>query len=113
MELERVLDLAQIKRNGDFLQFDDFSELKVRVPSAGTTGRDIDYIPDAEIKLAFIKIAQKSYGISKDELLKSVANQFGFKRRGYMIMYTLEKVYQSALDDQSLVEIEGKVSVGM
>lgn len=58
-------------------------------------------------------IAQKSYGIPKDELLKIVANQFGFKRRGDKITYALEKVYQNALDDQSLVEIEGKVSVGM
>lgn len=110
MELQDGLDLAKIKRDGDFLQFDDFSGLKVRVPSAGATGRDIDYIPTDEIKLAFVKIAQKAYGLPKDELFKITANQFGFKQRGDKIMYALEKVYQTALADKSLIEIEGKVS---
>ncbi len=110
-ELRKILDSAQIKRDGDFWQFDNFSELKVRVPAAGATGRDIDYIPADEIKLALIKIAQKSIGIPKDELFKTVANQFGFKRRGDKISYAIEKVYQNALDDKLLVEIEGKVSV--
>lgn len=110
-ELRRILKTSNIQRKGDFLQFADFTELKVRIPSSEGTGRDIDYIPAEEIKLAFIEIAKKSYGIPKDELLKTVANQFGFKRRGDKITYALERVYKTALADKSLVEIEDKVSV--
>ena len=110
-ELRRILKTSNIQRKGDFLQFADFAELKVRIPSSGGTGRDIDYIPAEEIKLAFIEIAKQSIGLPKDELLKIVANQFGFKRRGDKISYALEKVYQNALDDKSLVEIEGKVDI--
>ena len=110
-ELSRILKTSNIQRKGDFLQFADFTELKVRIPSSGGSGRDIDYIPAEEIKLAFIEIAKRSYGIPKDELIKLAANQFGFMRRGGKIMDILERVYQTALADESLVEIEGKVSV--
>ena len=110
-ELRRILKTAKIQRKGDFLQFADFTELKVRIPSSEGTGRDIDYIPVEEIKLAFIEIAKRSYGIPKDELIKLAANQFGFMRRGGKIMDILERVYKTALADGSLVEIEGKVSV--
>lgn len=110
-ELRKILATQKIQRNRDFLQYSNFTELKVRIPSSESTGRDIDYIPDEEIKLAFVEIAKKSYGILKDELIKIAANQFGFMRRGGKIMEAFETVYKSALRDKSLIEIEGKVSV--
>ncbi|MBO5683870.1 MAG: hypothetical protein J6R92_02880, partial [Akkermansia sp.] len=48
-ELRRILKTSNIQRKGDFLQFADFTELKVRIPSYEGTGRVIDYIPAEEI----------------------------------------------------------------
>lgn len=110
-ELRKLPKSCRIRQVGDFLQFANFSELKVRVPVHGAERREVEYIPIPEIELAFVKIAQKTYGITKAELFKIAGQQFGFERQGDKIKDVFERAYKNVLRRKTMVEQDGKVSV--
>ena len=112
-KLVRILpNVNQIKREGDFLQLSNYDGGKVRVPSADAAGRNIAYIHPKEIEMAFVSIVKASCGISKNELFKITATQFGWKKMGDTIKNALGKVYENSLRCRKLVEIGEKVLIG-
>ena len=64
-----------------------------------------------ELALAMKTIAQHSFGITPDDLFIVTAREFGFKRTGENIIYSLRKVYQQMLKNGEVTEVDGKVQV--
>ena len=64
-----------------------------------------------ELALAMKTIAQYSFGITPDDLFIVTAREFGFKRTGENIIYSLRKVYQQMLKNGEVTEVDDKVSV--
>ena len=56
-------------------------------------------------------IAQHSFGIIPDDLFIVTAREFGFKRTGENIINSLRNVYKQMLNNDEIVEIDGKVCV--
>lgn len=101
-----------IIRKGNFISVKDFDTLRVRVPDVyGDFVRPIHFICEDEIGLAMIMIANKSYGITPEDLLVSTAREFGFKRRGENIVSTLRNAYEKLLKLEKIKEVDGKVNV--
>ena len=73
--------------------------------------RPIAYICDKELALAMKTIALHSFGITPDDLFIVTAREFGFKRTGENIIYSLRKVYQQMLKNGEVTEVDGKVNV--
>lgn len=102
-----------IKINDNFICFNDFKNLTVRIPKDGSEySRQINYICDEELLLAMTTIVQKSFGITPDDLFIVTAREFGYKRTGENIISTLRRVYQKAIASEKLKETDGKVSIG-
>lgn len=96
----------------EFVRIKDFVDVKVRVPNPDDDYlRPITYICDEELALAMKTIALHSFGITPDDLFIVTAREFGFKRTGENIIYSLRKVYQYMLEKNEVIEVDGKVCV--
>jgi hypothetical protein len=97
----------------EFVRTKDFADVKVRVPNPDDDYlRPITYICDEELALAMKTIALHSFGITPDDLFIVTAREFGFKRTGENIIYSLRKVYHQMLKNGEITEIDGKVHLG-
>ena len=100
------------KDKNEFIRIKDFADIKVRIPNPDDDYlRPIAYICSEELALAMKTIAQHSFGITPDDLFIVTAREFGFKRTGENIIYSLRKVYQQMLKNGEVTEIEGKVHI--
>lgn len=61
--------------------------------------------------IAMKTIALHSFGITPDDLFIVTAREFGFKRTGENIIYSLRKVYQQMLKNGEVIEVDGKVQI--
>ena len=101
-----------IEDKNEFVRIKDFVDVKVRVPNPDDDYlRPIAYICDKELALAMKTIALHSFGITPDDLFIVTAREFGFKRTGENIIYSLRKVYQQMLKNGEVTEVDGKVNV--
>ena len=96
----------------EFVRIKDFADIKVRIPNPDDDYlRPITYICDEELALAMKTIALHSFGITPDDLFIVTAREFGFKRTGENIIYSLRKVYQQMLKNNEVTEVDAKVQV--
>lgn len=58
-------------------------------------------------------IAQHSFGITPEDLFIVTAREFGFKRTGDNIIYSLRNVYKQMIKSNEVTEVDGKVCVRM
>lgn len=101
-----------IEDKNEFVRIKDFADVKVRVPNPDDDYlRPINYICNEELALAMKTIAQHSFGITPDDLFIVTAREFGFKRTGENIIYSLHKVYQQMLKIGEVTEVDGKVQI--
>ena len=98
----------------EFVRIKDFTEIKVRIPNPDDDYlRPITYICDEELALAMKTIAQHSFGITPEDLFIVTAREFGFKRTGDNIIYSLCNVYKQMIKSNEVTEVDGKVCVRM
>jgi len=72
--------------------------------------KDIEYISDEELELAFLVITEESISIGKDELISEVANRLGFKNTSFIKSH-LSNMLAHLLKNKRLVEIEGSIKM--
>lgn len=98
----------------EFVRIKDFTDIKVRIPNPDDDYlRPITYICDEELALAMKTIAQHSFGITPEDLFIVTAREFGFKRTGDNIIYSLRNVYKQMIKSNEVTEVDGKVCVRM
>ena len=61
--------------------------------------------------LAMKTIALHSFGITPDDLFIVTAREFGFKRTGENIIYSLRKVYEQMQTHGEVTEVDRKVQI--
>lgn len=108
-ELKGIIETHE---NNEFIGLKTCESVKVRVPNpSGNYVRNIKHISHVELGLAMKTIAQKSFGIIRDDLFIATAREFGFKRTGGNINFSLQNVYDHMLKVGEIREIDGKVQV--
>lgn len=96
--------------SNEFVRIKDFVDVKVRIPNPDDDYlRPITYICDEELALAMKTIARRSFGITPEDLFIVTAREFGFKRTGENIIYSLRNVYKQMLKNNEVAEVDGKV----
>ena len=89
------------KLKNEIIQKNDFcwpvgiEKAEVRIPDGESGSRPISYISTEELAEAMYKIADKSFGIKKEDLFVATARIYGFSRIGGNITQAL----QLALDE--------------
>ena len=100
-----------IKDNDGFVTLKGFVDLKVRIPSPGSSKRPINFISPDEVGLAMITIASRSIGIFTDNLMDATAKALGYARKGDIIMPWLNKAFDKLVKERRIKIIDGKVNV--
>jgi len=116
---EAVRDILRYKINekiivdkNEFIRIKGFTNVKVRIPNPDDDYiRNITYICDEELALAMKTIVQHSFGITPEGLFIVTSRELGFKRTGKNIIYSLRNVYEKMLENDEIIEIDGKVCV--
>ena len=100
------------KDKNDFVRAKGFADIRVRTNNPEDDYlRPIAYISDEELAIAMKTIALHSFGITPDDLFIVTAREFGFKRTGENIIYSLRKVYKQLLKNNEATEVDGKVHI--
>lgn len=100
------------KDKNDFVRAKGFADIRVRTNNPEDDYlRPITYISDEELAIAMKTIVLHSFGITPDDLFIVTAREFGFKRTGENIIYSLKKVYKQMLKNNEATEIDGKVHI--
>lgn len=98
--------------NNGFIRIKDFIDIKVRIPNPNDVYlRPISYICNEELVLAMKTIIQHSFGITPEDLFIVTARELGFKRTGENITNSLQSVYKQMIDNNEIIEIDGKVCI--
>ena len=91
--LESLITRSIVKNN--FQYRDNFlwngSTVQPRVAKGGEEQRPIEEIPLEEISLAIEKIVDKVYGITIEGLIKTLSNEFGYKKTGNKMTIKVKK----------------------
>ena len=100
------------KDENNFVRIKNSTEIKIRVPNPDDDYlRPITLICDEELALAMKTIVQHSFGITPDDLFIVTAREFGFGRTGKEITHSLDRVYQYMLENNEVIEVDGKICI--
>ena len=58
------------------------TQIVVRIPKEFETPRPIEYIHTEEVAMAMVRIIERSFGITEEDLASECARAFGFERKG-------------------------------
>lgn len=85
--------------------------IMVRVPKEYETPRPIEYIHTEETAAAMLRIIDRSFGITEDDLASECARAFGFERRGPKIKAKTNAAIKYLVDNHKIRIIDGKVQL--
>lgn len=83
----------------------------VRIPKEYETPRPIEYIHTEEVAMAMIKIIERSFGITEDDLASECARVFGFERKGPKIKAKTDAAIKWLVDKNHIRIIDGKAQL--
>ena len=89
------------------------SKVVVRIPEEGAYEvRGIQYISMEELQEAMITVVQKSFGLTKDDLISCTAKVFGFNRIGPKIVKAINEAFDNLIDvKRTIIVKEDKVNL--
>ncbi|MFI3175037.1 MAG: DUF4011 domain-containing protein [Bacillota bacterium] len=90
----------------------DYVDVVAKMHVEGQVQRPIHYISHEEIGVAMMNVVSASFGISKDDLFRVLAKEFGFQRVGTNITNTFDVVFQELLTIQKISFLENRVMMG-
>ncbi len=109
--LAELKDKGKIVETDGFLQLSDFGSPRVRIAPAGEEPRPIAEIAPAELMLALMTVAEKTFGLTQDGLIDETARALGYARRGDRIGTALTEALERLLKAEKLRLVEGKISL--
>lgn len=99
----------ELELKEDFYWLKGSNKVKVRIPNDDSGNRPIIYISTEELAKAMFVIANKSFGIMKDDLYVATARTFGFSRTGGNINQALQKASDYIVRIGKVKESDGKI----
>jgi very-short-patch-repair endonuclease len=98
-----------VVKKGDFCWHKNIKEVQVKIPSPYGEGRAINHISIEELAEAMFVIAQKSFGIIKNDLFVVTARVFGFNRTGGNITQSMERACSYLIKNGRVKEVDSKI----
>lgn len=108
---KRVINSAIYRLRSQFVQSEDFfsyPEQKMSRPRV-SGDRAISEIAPVELELAVMTVLKNSVGVSREDLIRTTAQIFGYERFGANIREVLERVYNRLKASGRLKEVDGVV----
>ena len=96
--IEVAIALAEVIRNGDFIDMPNRPLVSVRTPT-DAVARTIDQISQGELAIALRNLVNDGGTVSQDDLLTATARMYGWNRRGRDITVRLTFVINWCLAD--------------
>lgn len=94
-----------------FVRMLPLTPITVRIPKEYETPRPIEYIHTEEVAAAMLKIVDRSFGITKDDLASECARAFGFERKGPKIKVKTDTAIKYLVDNHKIRIIDGKAQL--
>jgi len=125
-ERQRLLDAIEktmhnsngvVTPSGQIASIDTFDKDYLETKTEQTTvvskyfGFYTDSVPIDDYKQTIIGILNKSFGISKEDLFKSVAKAYGWKSVGSRIRQNIDASYRQLLSSEAVTEVNGFVEL--
>jgi len=83
----------------------------VRIPREGDTPRPMEYIHTEEAAAAMLRILERSFGITEEDLATECARVFGFERKGPRIRAKTEAAIAYLMENRQIRILDGKVQL--
>lgn len=87
------------------------TQIVVRIPKEFETPRPIEYIHTEEVAMAMVRIIERSFGITEDDLASECARAFGFERKGPKIKVKTDAAIKWLVDNKRIRIIDGKAQL--
>ncbi|WP_040329550.1 DUF4011 domain-containing protein [Clostridium ihumii] len=92
--------------------YNNATKAVVRIPEENAYEvRQIQYISMEELQEAMITIVQKSFGLTKDDLISITAKVFGFNRVGPKIVKAINEAFDKLIDAKKFILEQNKVNI--
>ena len=100
----------EIELKSGFYWMKSYKTVLVRIPNKDIGNRPINHISIEELAEAMYTIANKSFGLMKDDLFLATARAFGFSRTGGNITQALTKACEYLIEQNRIKEVNGKIT---
>ena len=100
-----------IKDKDGFITLAGFQELQVRVPQAGSSPRQINFIAPDEIGLAMLTIAQQAIGLTTEGLIDATTKVLGYPRKSERLIACMNNALERLKKQERIKLMDGKVRV--
>ena len=97
--------------NERFVRLLPITPIVVRIPKEFETPRPIEYIHTEEVAMAMMKIIERSFGITEEDLASECARAFGFERKGPKIKVKTDAAIKWLVENQRIRIIDGKAQL--
>jgi very-short-patch-repair endonuclease len=94
-----------------FVRLLPLNPIIVRIPKGHETPRPIEYIHTEEVAMAMMKIIERSFGITEEDLASECARAFGFERKGPKIKVKTDAAIKYLVKNHKIRIIDGKAQL--
>ncbi|WP_281433772.1 DUF3320 domain-containing protein [Kocuria flava] len=101
--IDAAIELAEVVRDGAFVDLPNRPVDRVRVPANGTA-RKVEQIHDDELRLACVMMLRDAGAVPREELITALARLFGWYRTGVDISRRLAHVVAELVQDGEVTE---------
>lgn len=101
--IDAAIELAEVVRDGAFVDLPNRPVDRVRVPANGTA-RKVEQIHDDELRLACAMMLRDVGAVSREDLITALARLFGWSRTGVDISRRLAHVVAELVQDGEVTE---------
>lgn len=99
------------KDKDGFVMVKGFNDLKVRVPSLGSSARQVNYISLDEIGLAMTIIASQAIGLTSNDLIDATVKALGYARKGERMLSCMNNALDRLIRNGRVKLVDGKIHV--
>ena len=107
--LRRIKAKKVIKKDQDFILFNDMDEFPARIPQEGDKPRGIGYVHPKEISQIMLRVIEGTVGLSIDGCIQDTAQLMGYSHCGVNIKNALQDSLDELLKDNFIEEVNGKL----
>lgn len=108
--IDAAIHLAEVTREGDFIDLPDRPVDQVRVP-ANDVARKIDWVHNDELRLAFTFLLRDAGATPRDDLIVAVSRVFGWSRTGTDIGRRLNDTLDDLLNSGAVTSSDDHINL--